>query len=185
MNKKTHVTIVIAMGIVCNVVGAFIAMNFSIPLYMDSIGTILVAGLLGPKYAMLTGILGSLTSGMTFDMYSLYFAPVQLLTGFFAGTLYHTKWLQGKYMPIGAILVGVPTSIASAFITALLFGGLTSSSSSLIVMALNHLGLNLVVSVFIVQVITDYFDKLLAVFFTQLVIERGHLYKRWRNNGKI
>ena len=57
--------------------GAFIAMTLSIPFYMDSIGTILVAGLLGPKYAMLTGVLGSITSGITFDMYSFYYAPVQ------------------------------------------------------------------------------------------------------------
>ena len=83
MKKKTKIQMVIIMGIVFNVLGAFIAMTFSIPFYMDSIGTILVAGLLGPKYAMLTGVLGSITSGMTFDMYSFYYAPVQLLTGFF------------------------------------------------------------------------------------------------------
>ena len=51
------VQIVIAMGIVLNVLGAFIAMSFSIPFYMDSIETILEACLLGPKYAMLTGVL--------------------------------------------------------------------------------------------------------------------------------
>ena len=157
------VQIVIAMGIVLNVLGAFIAMSFSIPFYMDSIGTILVAGLLGPKYAMLTGVLGSLTSGMTFDMYSFYYAPVQLLTGFFAGILYHGPWLKGWKTFIGSILVGVPTSIASAIITAMLFRGITSGSSSAIVVVLNHLGLNLVFSIFIVQIFTDYTDKLLAV----------------------
>ena len=52
MKKKTKMQMVIVMGIVFNVMGAFIAMTLSIPFYMDSIGTILVAGLLGPKYAM-------------------------------------------------------------------------------------------------------------------------------------
>ena len=72
MKKQTKIQMVVTIGIILNVVGAFIAMTFSIPFYMDSIGTILIAGLLGPKYAMLTGVLGSITSGFTFDMYSFY-----------------------------------------------------------------------------------------------------------------
>ncbi len=179
MKEKLKVQVVIAMGITLNVVGAFIAMTFSIPFYMDSIGTILVAGLLGPKYAMITGVLGSLTSGITFDIYSLYYAPVQLLTGFFAGILYHEKWLSGWYIPIGSLLVGIPTSLASAVITACLFQGITSGSSSAIVVILHHMGIHLVISILLVQVITDYLDKLIAVLFTKMIIQRGKLYEKW------
>ena len=114
--------------------------------------TILVAGLLGPKYAMLTGVLGSITSGMTFDMYSFYYAPVQLLTGFFAGILYHGKWLKGWRTPLGSILVGVPTSLLSACITAGLFNGITSGASSTFVVVFHHLGMPLVLSILLVQV---------------------------------
>lgn len=179
MKKKTKIQMVMTIGITLNVIGALIAMTFSIPSYMDSIGTILVAGLLGPKYAMLTGVLGSLTSGFTFDIYSFYYAPVQLMTGFFAGILYHTTWLQGKKTPIGSLLVGIPTSIASAMITAYLFGGLTAGSSSAFVFLFHNLGLNLVVSIFVVQILTDYTDKLLAVYLTRLIIERGNLMEKW------
>lgn len=179
MKNRTKIQTVMTIGIILNVVGAFMAMTLSIPFYMDSIGTILVAGLLGPKYAMITGVLGSLTSGLTFDMYSLYYAPVQLTTGFFAGMLYHTKWLKGKLMPIGSILVGIPTSLLSAVITAQLFNGITSGSSSVFVMLFNNLGLNLVLSVLLVQVFTDYTDKLIAVYFTRLIIKRGNLNEKW------
>lgn len=179
MMKKYKIQTVMTMGIVLNVVGAYIAMSFSIPFYMDSIGTILVAGLLGPKYAMITGVLGSFTSGLTFDVYSFYYAPVQLLTGFFAGMIYNTPFLKGKWMPMGSILVGVPTSIVSAIITAALFNGITSGSSSTIVLILNKAGLNLVLSILLVQLITDYTDKLLAVYFTRLIIERGKLKEKW------
>lgn len=179
MKKRTKIQMVIAMGITLNVIGAFIAMTFSIPFYMDSIGTILVAGLLGPKYAMITGVLGSITSGMTFDMYSFYYAPVQLSTGFFAGILYHSHWLQGKRTPIGSLLVGIPTSLLSALITALLFNGITSGSSSVFVLLFHNLGFNLVLSILLVQVVTDYMDKLIAVYMTKLIIERGHLYEKW------
>lgn len=179
MKKRTQIQVVIAFGITLNVMGAFIAMTFSIPFYMDSIGTILVAGLLGPKYAILTGILGSITSGMTFDMYSFYYAPVQMSTGFFASILYHSKWLKGKMMPIGSLLVGIPTSLLSAVITACLFNGITSGSSSTFVIVLNHMGIPLILSILLVQVVTDYLDKLMAVYVTNLIIERGHLYKKW------
>ncbi|MEG0453657.1 MAG: ECF transporter S component [Coprobacillus sp.] len=179
MNKRIRIMNLVAIGIILNVVGAFIAMSLSIPFYMDSIGTILIAGLLGPKYAMITGVLGSITSGMTFDMYSFYYAPVQLCTGFFAGTLYHTPWLKGYKTFIGSILVGIPTSLLSAIITAYLFGGLTSSSSSTFVIIFQHLGLPLIISVFITQVFTDYTDKLLAVYLTRQVLEKGKIYEKW------
>lgn len=179
MKKKTKIQMVVIMGIVFNVLGAFIAMTFSIPFYMDSIGTILVAGLLGPKYAMLTGALGSLTSGITFDIYSFYYAPVQLLTGFFAGYLYHGKWLTGWRTPIGSLLVGIPTSLLSACITAALFNGITSGASSTFVVVFHHLGMPLVLSILIVQVFTDYMDKFFAVCLTKAIIERGHLYEKW------
>ena len=81
MNKTVNVKNItlISMGIALNVVGAFIALNLRLPIYLDSIGTILIACMLGPKYAVITGVGGSLVSGMTFDIYSLYFAPVQIL----------------------------------------------------------------------------------------------------------
>lgn len=178
MNKMKK-QMIIAIGISLNVVGAFIAMTMQIPFYMDSIGTILVAGLLGPKYAIITGVFGSLLSGFTFDSYSLYYAPVQVLTGFFAGTLYPTKWLNGKMIPIGCILVGIPTSLLSAVITALLFNGITSGSSSMLVIILSKSGIDLICSIFLVQVLTDYTDKLLAVIFTKLIIKRGRLDEKW------
>lgn len=49
-----------------NIVGAFLALNLRLPVYLDSIGTVLVSGLLGPVYGMVTGVLGSLISGITF-----------------------------------------------------------------------------------------------------------------------
>ena len=61
-----------SLGIALNVVGALIASLFRIPIYLDSMGTILIAFLFGPKYAIVTGVCGSLLSGLTFDYYSLY-----------------------------------------------------------------------------------------------------------------
>ena len=56
------------VGVALNVVGAFIAVTLKLPIYMDSIGTILISCLLGPKLGVLTGLCGSIVSGITFDI---------------------------------------------------------------------------------------------------------------------
>ena len=89
--------------------------NLRLPIYLDSVGTVLSGALLGPVYGVATGVLGSLISGITFDIYSLYYAPVQILTGLMAGLMFRTKWLQGYRLPIGGLAVSLPTSIADVY----------------------------------------------------------------------
>lgn len=173
MNKTINVKnlTLVGMGIALNIVGAFIALNLRLPIYLDSVGTIFIACVLGPKYAVLTGVLGSLVSGMTFDIYSLYFAPVQISTGLLAGLMYNKGFLKGAKTPLGVFLFTLPTSLISAVIAAFLFGGVTSSGSSYIVQILSHFNVPMVVSVFITQVFTDYADKFLAVVLVGLVVK--------------
>lgn len=163
MNKQTKNLTLMGLGVTLNIVGAFIALQLRLPIYLDSIGTILVACLLGPKYAILTGLCGSVVSGITFDIYSLYFAPVQISTGLFAGMMYQKGFLSGKKTPLGVLLFTLPTSLISAVIAAFLFGGVTSSGSSYVVQILMQLGIPDVMSVFVTQVMTDYMDKFIAV----------------------
>lgn len=170
-NFTTLKQCMVALGIVLNIVGAFIALNLRLPIYLDSVGTVLSGALLGPVYGVATGVLGSLISGITFDIYSLYYAPVQILTGLMAGLMFRTKWLQGYRLPIGGLAVSLPTSIASAAITAFLFGGITSSGSSYLVVLMSNLGMNLTLSCFFVQVLTDYADKLIAVLLVAAVLK--------------
>jgi len=161
---------VVAMGIVINIVGAFIALNLRLPVYLDSIGTIMVSSLLGPAYGIATGLLGSVLSGISFDIYSLYYAPVQILTGLMAGILFKSTWMKGIKAPVGVLFLSLPTSIASSVITAFIFGGITSSASSYIVQILSNLGVGLTLSCFIVQIITDYADKFVAAMIVMGVL---------------
>ena len=172
MNKSMSVKslTLVGMGIALNVIGAFIALTLRLPIYLDSIGTILIASLLGPKFAVMTGVCGSLVSGMTFDAYSLYFAPVQISTGLLAGLMYKKGFLKGKRTPLGVFIFTLPTSLISATIAAYIFGGVTSSGSSYIVQILSYFNVPMVVGVFATQVCTDYLDKLLAVILVGLVV---------------
>ena len=53
---STRALTLVALGITMNMVGGFIALQFKLPIYLDAIGTLMVASLLGPKYALLAGI---------------------------------------------------------------------------------------------------------------------------------
>ena len=154
---------VVALAIVLNVIGGQIALMLHLPIYLDSIGTIMIAMLYGPVYGMLPPLLYGLVMGFTLDIYSLYFMPVGLMLGLVTGLVSKYFSLKKWRMIPGAMLITIPGTIVSAVITAVLFGGITSSGSTVIVQVLNKAGLGLTASVFIVQILTDYLDRLLSL----------------------
>lgn len=184
MNKRflTDKLCIVAFGIAINIVCPFIAMNLRLPIYMDSVGTILVTRMMGPFYGIIAGIGGSVISGVTFDIYSLYYFPVQIFTACMTAYALSKGWLKGKKLILGGIFISLPTAVVSAVITAFVFGGITASGSSYLVVLLHGAGVNLTVSCFIVQLLTEYADKSFAAFFTGKVTERGRLGARY---GKI
>lgn len=162
----------LALAAVLNIAGANIALLLRIPLYLDTLGTFLSAMLFGPFYGMIPGLLSGLLTGFTTDIYSLFYLPVQLVTALAAGFLFYEKAFKtGKYrILLYAAAVTVPGTIVSASITAFLFGGITSSGSSILVQLLHHTGLNLTASVFCVQLLTDYLDRTVMLCLSVLVL---------------
>ena len=171
----------IALGMGMNIIGAFLAMNLRLPIYLDSVGTAVVAAFLGPVAGAVTGFLGSICSGFLFDVYSFYYAPAQILTGLMGGWLFSSGWLFAKgpggretirkgRLLMGTLAVSIPTSVASAAVTAFLFGGITSSGSTYIVLLFEKLGMPLTLSCFIVQALTDYGDELTALAVASVVL---------------
>ena len=154
---------VVALAIVLNVIGGQIALLFHLPVYLDSMGTIMIAMLYGPVYGMLPPLLYGLVMGFTLDIYSLYFMPVGLMLGLMTGLVSKYFSLKKWRMIPGAMMITVPGTIVSSIITAVLFGGITSSGSTVIVQVINKAGLGLTASVFIVQILTDYVDRLLSL----------------------
>ena len=154
---------VTAFCIALNIVGSYLALLLRLPIYLDSIGTILAGALMGPWYGLAAAVGNGLISGVLTDVYSLYFLPVGAVTGLMAGLLFRKGILKGWKVIPGSLALTVPGTMLSASISAFLFGGVTSSGSSLLVQLFHHLGLNLVASAFAVQIVTDYADRLISV----------------------
>ena len=155
---------VIAIAIALNVVGGHIALLLHLPVYLDSIGTILIAVLYGPVYGILPPLLYGLVMGFTIDIFSLYYMPVGIILGLVTGLVARKFPPKGKNIFLLALLITIPGTIVSSIITAVLFGGITSSGSTVLVQILNKAGLGLTPSVFIVQILTDYIDRLISLF---------------------
>ena len=112
---------------------------------------------------VLAGVVSGVISGITTDIYSLYFIPVQIVTGVAAGILFRTTLLKKWNIFLGVFCVSIAGTIINACITAYVFGRVTSSGSSILVTLLHKLGLHMVASAFVVQIVTDYADRLISI----------------------
>lgn len=171
-NRVTALQIcLIAMAVCMNVAGGQLALMLRLPVYLDSIGTILTGAFMGPVYGMIPNLLSGVVMGMTTDIYALYFAPVGMLTGLLTGLVWKKLAVgetvsEKKYGRIflAAVLIAVPGTVVSAWICANLFGGITSSGSTILVQLLAKTPLGMTASVFVVQIITDYLDRVISLF---------------------
>ncbi|CAM2077420.1 MULTISPECIES: ECF transporter S component [Clostridia] len=169
--SNTFKITIMSIAVVINIVGAFIATTLKLPIFIDTIGTFLSAFLFGPVGGMLTGMVTSLINGLTFDPYSLYFIPVQAIIGLMAGICYKKNLFKGKFLILGIIITTVMGSIVASLISAFVFGGITSSGTSFIVMYLKEAGVNIVTSVFSTQILFDLIDKGITVLLVLTILK--------------
>lgn len=171
MKKLTILQLcVLAFAAVLNIAGGSVALMLHLPIYLDTLGTMIAAALFGSFWGMLPGLFSGLFSGLTSDIYALYYIPVQLVTGLMAGLVF--RWGMPKSWRLfpAAALISLPGTVMSASITAGLFGGITSSGSTILVQLLHQMGMNLTLAVCIVQGITDYGDRIAVLAATLAVL---------------
>ena len=183
--KKSISIIVISLIPIClaiNVVGGNLASALKIPLYVDSIGTILIGMLCGPAIGCLTGALTGVVSGI--------FSPIMFayIYGLAAGLLSKKKMMTSipKLITSGIIiaLLGV---VLSSPITALVFGGITETGQGVIITFLRATGLGVLPATLISSFCTEFLDKLLSCVVCYIIVkgmsnrylskfQLGHIY---------
>ncbi|WP_252229008.1 MULTISPECIES: ECF transporter S component [unclassified Clostridium] len=162
--KKINLNVMIFMSlcIVINLVGGFIALSFKLPIYIDTIGTLLSAVLLGPINGGIVGGLTSIVNGSTFDPISFYFMPVQIIVGLSTGVCFKNSKFEGIKSALSIILITILGSITASIVAAFVFNGVTSSGSSIFVAVFKNLGISTVTAVFSTQIFTDLLDKVVS-----------------------
>ena len=173
MNQNIKKLTVIALAVALNIVGSNVALLLKLPIFLDSIGTMLSAIVIGPVAALLTALVGGLVNGALGDIYAIYFAPSGMLMGLIAGLLLHEKKTTLPAILWKNFFVVLPGSALSSLISTILFGGITSALvTTTIVQVLSATWFSLFQSAFLVQLATDYVDKLVAILLVVVVVKR-------------
>lgn len=170
---KTKLLTFSAICVVINIaLGTFIT-ALNIPLvFLDTVGTILGAVLLGPLYGALIGGTTNLILGVILDPTNIPFALVNIAIGLIVGFIaskhkfgYKEAIITGIILSVVAPLIGTPISI-------LLFGGLSGSGFDFLVGFLREVGQNIFTSTFIPRIISNIVDKPLSCVMVVFLISR-------------
>ena len=156
--KKDFSTITLALmavGIVLNIALGQVVSLLKLPIFLDSIGTVLVGLLAGPWAGGLTGLLTNLIWGMMTDPVAAAFAPVAMIIGIVAGLCakygLFKKWWQAI---VSGVIITLALSVIAIPIRVYMFGGVTGSGADFITAYLMATGRDLFSSV-VITVITD------------------------------
>ena len=110
---STRVIVLIPIAIAINIVlGQTVAAALKLPIYLDSIGTILVGAIAGPVPGMLTGLLANLiwTYVLPAPFNSQYAAPFAIVAveiGFLAGIFGRLGWFRSRQnTSLGRLMIG-------------------------------------------------------------------------------
>ena len=160
----------IPLAIAINIVVGEIVSFLRLPLYLDSIGTVLVAVLVGPWAGAATGGLANIIWGL-FRPVPLPFAVVSIAIGLLAGTFARIGWFRRWYLvPIAGLITGVVAALLSAPLSAFIFGGVTGAGSDALVAAFRAYGASILASTTRQGLIQDPLDKLVSFSIVYLII---------------
>ena len=172
MKKLGMMTLlVIPIAIAINLVARQITQMLALPIFLDTIGTILVGVLTGPIGGAITGLLTNIVRGATVNPVSLYFAPVSGVIGLVAGFAAKKGFLNDwKKIIVVGILVSLAGVLVATPITVIAFGGADGSGSSIVTGFFLATGQGIWKSVFSSKIITESVDKILALVVALLIV---------------
>ncbi|WP_059172592.1 CD3073 family putative ECF transporter S component [Bacillus sp. FJAT-27445] len=177
---RTNIVTFGALCIALNVVLGTVVSWMKIPLlFLDTIGTVLMAVLFGPWWGALVGVLTNLVLGVTTSPTAIFFGLVNvaiaLVVGFAARRFDFTKWYialaTGLILSVVAPLIGTPIAVA-------VFGGLNGSGMDVIVLWLRAAGEGIFASTFISRISSNLVDKIITCLLVMAIITKLPVFRK-------
>ncbi len=165
--------VMIPVAIAINIAIGQLIYTLKIPLYLDSIGTILVGVLAGPWAGALTGLLSNLIWGITgLNVAYAPFAAVGAVIGLLAGLFTEAGWMRAWWKAIVAgLITGLIAAVISAPIAAYVWGGVTGSGTDVITAFFRGMGFGILPSSFAKGVSSDPLDKASSFLVVWLIVQ--------------
>ncbi len=169
-NTLTWALIPVAIAI--NIAIGQIVVTLKLPVYLDSIGTVLVAVICGPWAGAVTGTLSNVIWGLTLDPNAFPWWPVAFFIGFVAGWCakfgLFKRWSR---IAVAGFLVALTAAIVSTPIGVFIYGGITASGSSFITAYLLQTGQGVWQAVFSTNFLVEPVDKISTAFLAAIIIQ--------------
>ncbi|WP_404462866.1 ECF transporter S component [Providencia rettgeri] len=192
MSKSSFVSsrtlTLIVFSIAINMVVGQLSSMLKLPIFLDSIGTLICALLAGPWAALTSGLLTNLLWGLLSGPIAAAFAPVAMMIGLSAGLLARAGGfrtlprviLSGVVITFALMIVAVP-------IRTYLFGGTTGSGADFFVAYFHAVGDNLLESVAITVLGANIADKIISALVAWLLVRQlpERVQRNYPNMAKV
>ena len=164
---NTFQLVFLAFCVALNVgIGAIVGL-LKLPLYLDSIGTFIAAGIGGWFYGSIVGLLAVLISAIVISPTAPAYAGTAIIIALCVSILVRYGFLKSLTMTIvGGLIVGIISAIVSAPVTTFLFGGVSLAGADAVTAFFRAMGHNLLESVIFGGLATDPVDKLATSLIT-------------------
>ncbi|EPI61235.1 hypothetical protein HMPREF1579_00119 [Gardnerella vaginalis JCP8066] len=171
-STKSLVLIPIAVGI--NLIGGTLCSTLKLPLFLDMIGTMVVACLSGPWVAALTGFLTNVFLALVANPVNLPYAVVSVLCGLVVGYMVKAglfkKWWG---VLIVWVVVTLVNAVSASLITVFVFSGATGINGTSVLTATLVVAMkNIFASVFSSSIIENLLDKGIAVAVAYFIVKK-------------
>ena len=156
-----------------NFAGHAIAVAFGLPLFLDSIGTVLAGVVAGPWVGGSVGFISNLVSSNTVDPIAAPYAIVSFAVGFAAGLARYLNWQKRGtgWLALWLVTVAI-ASLVSTPLNFLMNGGKSSVAfGDSIYAALTSAHLPRIIAAFVGEAAIDLPDKLLTVIAALLIAQ--------------
>lgn len=186
ISSRTLTLIVFSIAI--NMVIGQLSSMLKLPIFLDSIGTLICTLLAGPWVALLSGLLTNLLWGLLSGPIAAAFAPVAMMIGLSAGLLARAGGfrtlprviLSGVVITFALMIVAVP-------IRTYLFAGTTGSGADFFVAYFHAVGDNLLESVAITVLGANIADKVASAIIAWLLVRQlpERVQRNYPNMAKV
>ncbi|ABW19969.1 CD3073 family putative ECF transporter S component [Alkaliphilus oremlandii] len=169
--KSTNAMIMASLGIVINIAFGTVVQALQIPLlFLDTIGTIFVAALLGPFAGALTGGLTNIIQGMITNPKNIPFAIVNVVIGVIVGMIAKRFKFDLKVAIITGVILSVVAPLIGTPISVFVYGGLTGGGTDLIFAWLLSTGQKIFTAAFIPRITGNFIDKIASCILVSMLL---------------
>ncbi|MDN4607985.1 ECF transporter S component [Sporosarcina highlanderae] len=189
LKLSTAALVLIPAAVGINFLGKLFASLLKLPLWVDSIGTVLSSMLAGPVVGAIAGIVNNLVYGFTTDPVSFVYAITSAVIGLVAGIMAYKGWISnvGKAIVLG-LVVGLIAATVSTPLNIMFWEGTTGNVwGDALFAAMLAKDMPLWLASFADSIVVDVPDKIVTVLLSFLIFKGlpKNVKNMYDNTGEI